>query len=78
MIDITPEELIEKQRKFVHDISSQLMIAMGMVETSMSGLKNGQIGEKELGRLEKAQTALNKMSTMLRDHRSELKSIVEE
>ena len=78
MLTISSDELMEKQRKFIHDISSQLMIAMGMVETSLSSLTKSQIAEDEQVRLEKARTALNKLSTLLKEHRSELKRLVEE
>ncbi|MCB0365987.1 MAG: hypothetical protein H6624_11355 [Bdellovibrionaceae bacterium] len=77
MAEISKQEIIEKQRKFLHDISSQLMIAMGMVETTHALLsRDGREADAE--KLEKARKALTRMSEMLKAHRSEIKNLMAE
>lgn len=62
-----PAASIRAQRDFIHDMSSPLTIALGMVDSALKG------APPELApKLEKAKNALNKMANLLRERRQEL------
>ena len=66
-------EHIKTERKFIHDLASPLMIAMGMVDSV-----NGKIEDENLKqRLGKASNALPKMNDILKNRRSGLIEIME-
>ncbi|MCC7403134.1 MAG: hypothetical protein IT288_01945 [Bdellovibrionales bacterium] len=70
-------KIVEEQREFLHDLSSPLMIAMGIVEATQALLtRDGHTAEAE--RLEKARVAINRMSEMLKANRLKLKTLTEE
>ncbi|MCB0422387.1 MAG: hypothetical protein KDD61_15415 [Bdellovibrionales bacterium] len=65
------EELVLLQRKFLHDVASPLMIAMGMTDSAISQL-TGEDQEKLKMRLEKAKVALQRIALMIKENRSTL------
>lgn len=67
-------ELITAQRKFLHDVASPLMIALGMTDTAISQLDDGE-NEKLRSRLEKSKTALTRISQMLKSNRAMLHAL---
>ncbi|MCB0384799.1 MAG: hypothetical protein KDD43_05350 [Bdellovibrionales bacterium] len=77
MAEVSKQDIVERQRQFLHDLSSQLMIAMGMVETTQI-IMTREARTDEATRLGKAQVALGKMSDMLKTHRQEIKVLMEE
>jgi hypothetical protein len=77
MAETNPLTIVEEQRQFLHDLSSPLMIAMGIVETTQVLLtRDGHTAEAE--RLEKARVAITRMSDMLKANRLRLKALTEE
>lgn len=77
MGDLSPASIVEEQREFLHDLSSPLMIAMGIVEaTQLLLTRDGHTAEAE--RLEKARVAINRMSDMVKANRTRLKALTEE
>lgn len=65
------DDYTKKQRAFIHDISSPLMIAMGMVESLYNGLHIDSKDDQQL-KAEKALKALNRLSELVKEHRNEL------
>ena len=61
------------ERKFIHDLASPLMIAMGMVDSVNNKIDDGDLKQ----RLEKSKAALDKMNTILRERRTKLIEILE-
>lgn len=74
MIIPTQEELVMGERKFLHEMANQIFIAHGMVTRA----KNSSQESSDLETLEKALTALNKMTDHLRTRRSLLHEISNE
>lgn len=74
-----PQKLLDHvkdERKFLHDMSNQLLIAQGMGGFVLKMMKNRiDADEKEVERLEKSVRATNKMVDMIRDRRAYLHSI---
>lgn len=61
---------IAEERAFIHDLSSPLMVAMGMVEFAEKKLPPDQ--EAIVIKLQKAQKALTRIASLLKDRRSVL------
>lgn len=65
---------VKEERAFLHDISSPLMITMGMIDYVNSHLQKNELTsddiEKYLTKLGKAKNALEKMAQLLKDRRS--------
>ena len=59
---------IAEERAFIHDLSSPLMVALGMVDFTANKLPEEQTALLE--KLQKAQKALNRIATLLKDRRS--------
>ena len=70
------DELIRDERKFLHDISSPLTVALGTTNILSDKLKAGQEVPKEtlVDRIERVFAALEKMSKMVNDRRDNIKS----
>ena len=71
------EAQIREERSFIHDISSPLMIAMGMID--FVNLKIDKDSDpKILERLAKAQKAMDRMNTLLKERRRTLIELMEQ
>ena len=70
------DELIKDERKFLHDISSPLTVALGTTNILSDKLKAGQDVPKEtlVDRIERVFAALEKMSKMVNARRDNIKS----
>lgn len=65
------QEYILTERKFLHELSNQIVIAQGMASMAKANLdKNPAIAEQDMSRLEKTLTALNKVITILQERKS--------
>ena len=65
----TPELLIRSERDFIHDLSSPLMIAHGMLESAME-LESDEATRED--RLNRSSEAMLKMSKLLKERRKRL------
>jgi hypothetical protein len=77
---ISQEEInrLEDQRNFIHDISSPLMVALGMLNVGCNILTKTQDIEKASEKLAKSKKALEKITLLLNERRSVLIKISEE
>jgi len=74
-MSITPDELINGERKFLHDLSNHLVVAQGMGNFVLSSLnKTMPEDAKELQRMGKAMNAVDKIIDLLRERRDFIKS----
>ena len=85
MIMPTQEELVMGERKFLHEMANQILIAHGMISRAKGKNRNGNEenakdseDSRDLESLEKALTALNKMTENLRTRRSYLHELSNE
>lgn len=71
------QDLVMGERKFLHDISNQLVVAQGMGSFVMRSLqkKDQEEFRKEVERMQKSMGAVTKMIDMLRDRRELLHSV---
>ena len=65
------EDEIKQERAFIHDISSPLMIAMGMVESLHDCLDEDSKEDQEL-KSSKALKALLRVADLVKERRNEL------
>lgn len=73
---MTIEEMALGERKFLHDISNQLVVAQGMSSFLSKALKeNDTVGEKEKERMEKVIKSVKSMIEMLKERRAVLHSV---
>lgn len=73
---LTIEEMALAERKFLHDVSNQLVIAQGMGSFLRKALeKNEGVGEKEVERVHKLEKAVKELVTLVKDRRALLHSI---
>ena len=64
-------ESIKEERAFLHDLSSPLMVAMGMVDFVSKKIPNEtEADEVNKVKMEKAKKALDKLATLLKDRRA--------
>jgi hypothetical protein len=80
MSDLSPEEfqdIVMGERKFLHDVSNQLLVAQGMSSfLKKSFSKNpDMVGEKEVERLEKVIIAVKKIVEMVQERRERLHEV---
>ena len=61
---------VAEERAFIHDLSSPLMVALGMVDLALSKLPEDEDAVKT--KLQKAKKSLDKMSELLKDRRTQL------
>ena len=67
---MSPEtDSLAKQRTFIHDLSSPITIAIGMVDAGINKINKGDDAEVVVDKLEKAMGALNKVAELLKDRR---------
>lgn len=77
--NMTIEELAMAERKFLHDVSNQLVIAQGMGSFLKKALdKNENVGEKEKERVLKLEKAVKELVTLVKDRRALLHSLSED
>lgn len=69
-------EQIKSEREFLHDLSSPLMIAMGMVDAARDKLDPSQSEADE--KLEKAKNALRRLTDKVNERRQELKILAKD
>ena len=73
MSEETLKETIAEERRFLHDISNQIVVAHGMTTFALRVLRDTpNIDAKELERMEKALSAINKMTEMVHERRAVL------
>lgn len=73
------KEQIMEERKFLHELSNQLVVAQGMGSFVSRALIVGDvITEKEVERMQKTIGALERMIHMVRDRRETLHSMAQE
>lgn len=63
--DLDYAKMIRMERDFLHDISSPLMVAMGMLEAATESEEMDKMKEKA----QKAGKALARMTQMVKNHR---------
>ena len=69
-------EIIKAERKFLHDMSNQLLISQGMGGFVLNAIKKREGHDpKELQRMEKSMKALDKMVELVTDRRKILRSV---
>lgn len=70
------KEVIMNERKFLHDVSNHIVVAHGMATFVLRTLKdNPNVDAREIDRLEKSITAINKMTELLKERRAALHSV---
>lgn len=73
------KEQIMDERKFLHELSNQLVVAQGMGSFVSRALVVGDvISEKEIERMQKTIGALERMIHMVRDRRETLHNLSQE
>lgn len=75
-MEMTVEQMALDERKFLHDLSNQLVVAQGMgaiVARSLHELE-GDIDPKIIERLDKGNKAIDKMITLIKERRAILHS----
>ena len=75
--EITVESLALGERKFLHDVSNQLVVAQGMGSIVLKNIKKSEdeLDPKVIERLEKTVSAIDKMIKMVKERRSTLHSV---
>lgn len=69
-MSVTVEEMALEERKFLHDLSNQLLVAQGMGTFANKAIKDNEAVEsKDRERLEKTLNAVNQMVKMLKERR---------
>lgn len=77
--EMTVEEMAMAERKFLHDVSNQLVIAQGMSSFLKKALeKNKSITEKEKERMGKIEKSVKELVNLVKDRRALLHSLSEE
>lgn len=75
-LDVTVDELVAEERKFLHDISNNLLVAQGMGSFLEKALKKNEgVGEKEIQRIEKVNKAVKELGEKLQARRERLHSL---
>lgn len=76
------QELVLGERKSLHDISNQLVVAQGMASFVMKAIKKkveaGEEFTKEMERLEKVLASVGKITTIVQERRELLHSMSED
>jgi len=76
------QELVLGERKSLHDISNQLVVAQGMASFVLKAIKKkneeGTDCAKEIERLEKVLTSVGKITTIVQERRELLHSMSED
>ncbi len=65
------QEYILTERKFLHELSNQIVIAQGMASMAKTSFeKSAAVAEQDMIRLEKSLTALNKVIGILQERKA--------
>ncbi len=65
------KEMALEERTFLHDMSNHIVVAHGMATFVLKALKNNSgVDAKEIERLEKSLTAINKMTELIQERRT--------
>ncbi len=65
------KQTVMEERKFLHDLSNHIVVAHGMASFVLRSVKdNPNVETKEIERLEKSITAINKMTELLQERRA--------
>ncbi len=74
------DDLALTERKFLHDISNQLVVAQGMGNIALKKFKESEadapVDQKAIERLEKSVKAIDKMIVLVKERRHVLHSLV--
>ena len=74
--DMSIEQLALDERKFLHDISNQMVVAQGMSSIALKNLNKMEgVDPKVIERMEKATKAVNKMIELIKARRVVLHSV---
>ncbi|MCF8058217.1 MAG: hypothetical protein K9K67_02905 [Bacteriovoracaceae bacterium] len=74
--NMTVEEMALEERKFLHDISNQLVVAQGMSSFLQKALdSNDTVGAKEKERMEKISNSVKKIVDLVKARRATLHAI---
>jgi len=74
--EMTIEQLALDERKFLHDLSNQMVVAQGMSSIALKNLnKMEDIDPKVIERMEKTTKAVNKMIALIKARRVVLHSV---
>ena len=74
----TVKEMALEERKFLHDLSNQLVVAQGMGNIALKKIiteDENQIDSNVLEKLEKSMKAVDKMIVLLKERRTTLHSV---
>lgn len=77
--ELSVEEMAMAERKFLHDVSNQLVIAQGMSSFLKKALeRNESITPKELERMGKIEKSVKELVNLVKDRRALLHSLTED
>ena len=69
-MEMTVEQMALDERKFLHDMSNQLLVAQGMGSIALKNLsKDDSTDEKSLERLSKSVKAIESMASLIKERR---------
>lgn len=74
----TVKELALDERKFLHDLSNQLVVAQGMGNIALKKIKNedeNKVEQNVIDKLEKSIKAVDKMIVLVKERRVTLHSV---
>jgi hypothetical protein len=74
----TVKEMALEERKFLHDLSNQLVVAQGMGNIALKKIKNedkNQVDPNVVEKLEKSLRAVDKMIVLVKERRTTLHSV---
>ncbi len=75
-VESAVEQMALEERKFLHDISNQMVVAQGMSSIALKHLgKMDDVDPKIIERLEKTTKAVNKMIELIKARRTSLHAI---
>lgn len=77
-MDKTIEDLALEERKFLHDLSNQVVVAQGMSNTALRTIKSSEdlnLDPVVIDKLEKSVNAINKMIKLIKERRTTLHSV---
>lgn len=73
---VSIEELALHERKFLHDIANHIVVAHGMLTLLQKSAETGKmVDEKDVERIEKALSAVSRMTALLKERRTALHSL---
>jgi hypothetical protein len=75
--EMSVEQLALGERKFLHDISNQMVVAQGMGSIALKNIKasEAEVDPKIIERLEKSNKAISKMIELIKARRTTLHTV---